>query len=255
MRQATTLHMFSRWVLLWASLFGASAFADYSPYRDLSVLTSAEYGSKYFIVGGARFLIPSNEYWFYSLLPSRYTVPQSVIDSITTVPRDNTVLKSLNSAPVYVVIGGRKWHITSPEELSYWGGDSAVRPVPTGSLQLYESDNYLLVRERTGSQIYVMVMGTRFMVNTQAELNSYGGEAMVKTVPLGSLYDVYMGPQCGQVLREFSSSTVYELGPDYFTLIVSKKPRTTSHPPEGIVPDGALADIPTTAAPLRYCID
>lgn len=254
-RKVTPLHRVSRWALLLVCLFGTRSFAGYSPYPDTSILTSIETGAKYFIAGGAKFQIQPSEYTAYTFNFLRYTVSQSVIDSITDIPYENTLLRERTGSAVYLVMGGRKWHVPTPEELEHWGGASAVDLVPTGSLSYSKFEfaiGNLLVRERTGGQVYVMIQGSRFAVNTPAELNYYGGEGSVRPVPVGSLYDAYLGPQCGQVLAEFSGTTVYELGwaSNPANGLRKKAVSVTSW---GVVPDGALASIPV-ASVVTACI-
>jgi hypothetical protein len=153
------------------------------------------------------------------------------------------------------VISGRKWHITTIAELDQWGGDSSVFPVPADSLKGARFDyanNHSMFQERTTLPVYVSVFASLYPVNTLADINYYGGTAAVKTVPLGSLYDTYLGPGCGDILREISSSTAYELGFSFnWTLVKS----ASTHPINGVVPNGALANIPTVTPPMRACIN
>ncbi|HEX8436904.1 MAG TPA: hypothetical protein VF697_17470, partial [Archangium sp.] len=99
---------------------------SYAPYLDGTLLTdSADSSSRYLIVGGAKFRVSSSERpYFFTFL--RYIVPRSTLDSITNIPRDGTVVRERATAPVFVIIGNRKWLVPSLEELQHFGGESAI---------------------------------------------------------------------------------------------------------------------------------
>ncbi|PTL85515.1 hypothetical protein [Vitiosangium sp. GDMCC 1.1324] len=92
------------------------------------------------------------------------------------------------------------------------------------------------------SRLASRVLGRGTHVTNPSDLAFYGGEANVKTIPLGSLVDRPDKPECGSTLRERSSSTVYAFGMYYSDRTLRKRP--VSAVAGGIVPDGSLSSIP-----------
>ncbi len=215
----------------------------YAPYFDGTILTdSADSSSRYLIVGGAKFRLSASERpYFFTLV--RYIVPRSTLDAITNIPREGTVLRERATAPVYVIIGNRKWYVPSVEELQHFGGESAIRTVPQGTLNNWWFDvmrDGLLVRERPDAEVYVIAGNARFWVRTEADLAYYGGWANVKTVPDGSMDNVSLWPACGTFLRERSSGLIYAIS-DAGGKYLIQNPGSHEWANHLVVPDGALS--------------
>jgi hypothetical protein len=90
----------------------------------------------YVMYGGAKFWIPSPE-WLarYGSWSDVRVVPAGALKAVPTIPRDGTVLREWSSAPVYVMQGGKRCWIPSPQRLFDLGYNwSSVRVVPDGGL-------------------------------------------------------------------------------------------------------------------------
>jgi hypothetical protein len=87
----------------------------------------------YIMFGGAKFWIPSPEWLFrYGDWSNVNVTPDGALITVPTIPQEGTVLREWSSAPVYVIQGGQKCWITTPQVLERFGGWSAVRVVPDG---------------------------------------------------------------------------------------------------------------------------
>ncbi|MFY0562230.1 hypothetical protein ACN28E_00180 [Archangium lansingense] len=246
MRISSLLAFLPRWLALGLSLFGVQALADYTNVPDGYVLLSIEHGHRYMVAGGAKFYIPPAQ---LSAFPGGTTValPQATIDSVTTIPRDGTLIRSYNANEIYVVVGNMFWWIPNPTELSYWDDWRIVNVIPNRwDPAFYNYSNTILVQERSTSQVYLWIAGARFPITNEADLNYFGGYANVKTIPLGTLASITYQAWCGVNLRERSSSTVYTVGYGSSTSATMRRGVTTL-PADGVVPDGALSVFPLTS--------
>jgi hypothetical protein len=106
------------------------------------------------LFGGAKFWLPNNDWverygggrWMGPnppFMPNRVFVPNDklrvmpagYLATIPAVPRDGTLLKEWSSAPVYLMKGGQRCWITSPDRFQQLGLNWAqVRVVPDGAL-------------------------------------------------------------------------------------------------------------------------
>ncbi|QQR46441.1 hypothetical protein JKA73_10355 [Myxococcus xanthus] len=251
MRVLSSLAAIPRVLAMMFCLFGAQALASYATVLDGTVLLSADNTSRYLVAGGARFFIPSTQWSLYSSA-NLVVMSQSSIDAITQIPRDGTLAREKGQIAIYVFVGGMPWWIPNPTELDFWDDWKTINEIPSyweAPFQDY-SIQQVLLRERTGTQIYIWTTGLKIPITNASDLAYYGGESNVKTVPLGTLANHSDSePYCGAILRERSSSTSYYLG---YSAGLMRRYATTSAP-HAVVPDGALSSFPvTTSGP--YCI-
>lgn len=92
----------------------------------------------YVIFGGARFWVPSVDEFNalgYSWA-NVHVVPDATVNSIPKVPHDGTLLRERSHAEVYVVHGGKRIWIPTPDALRLMGYSFAnVHVIPNGSAQ------------------------------------------------------------------------------------------------------------------------
>jgi hypothetical protein len=111
--------------------------------EDGALLKEESTDPTFVIFGGAKFWIPSPaefEALGYDSANVK-TVPNGGLASITSVPHDGTLLKERSTDPVFLIKGGKKFHISSPtrfhELCLYWENlrvvpDAALATIPVG---------------------------------------------------------------------------------------------------------------------------
>ncbi|WP_395809961.1 RICIN domain-containing protein [Archangium minus] len=182
------------------------AFAwNYSSSPDNTVIASTD-KSRWLIVGGARFYIHPAQ-WANYAAPSA-TLTSSAINDITPIPRDGTVLGQTGRHEIFTVVGGMYFHVPDPTELQYFNPNQ-VRALPSNNqhFPFYSgSGEGKLVRERIGTQTYLLQGNAKFLV-PPAELAYF--TAPVQTVPNTSLAKISNTPNCGVLLRERATEDNY----------------------------------------------
>jgi len=104
--------------------------------------------------------------------------------------QDGSLLREQSSAPVYVIFGGAKFHVASPDVLrDLYGGWSNVKIVPDGSLASVPTipRDSTILREQSAANVYVVESGTKRHITTPMVLQRYGGWSVVHVVPVGAL--------------------------------------------------------------------
>jgi hypothetical protein len=236
-----------------ADLITAGLGATLSWMRDGSVVREASSTQVYVIYGGAKFYIP-NAQELYGLgfnLAYVQVLPDGALAYTPTVPRDNTLVRELSSAPVYLIEGGAKFWIPSPQELYALGYNwSEVHVVPDGSLASIPNvpRDGTLVRELSSAPVYLIEGGAKFWVPSPQELYAMGYNwSEVKIVPDGSLSSIPNIPVNGTLVRELSSAAVYVIfGGAKFWIPSPQELYAMGYnwSEVRIVPDGSLASIP-----------
>lgn len=254
-RVVSLLAVLPRLLALCLSLLGAQALAEYTQAPDGSVLLDIDTSDRYLVAGGAKFYIPPAQWSVYSnanLVP----LPWATIHAITKLPRDGTLIRQNGYAAVYVVMGQRFWYVQSPAELEYWGHWGTINNIPNTPWEdRFTNYNYsVLVRERSTSQVYLWNAGARYPITNPSDLVFFGGEARVKTVPLGALTLFPNVPWCGVRLRERTSLITYMLGRNYSTTPPSLAKSVTTGFENSVVPDGSLASFPLGAQGSLFCL-
>lgn len=110
---------------------------------------------------------------------------------------DGTLWKERSSAPVYVMFGGAKFWIPSPDWLRRYGDWSRVTVAPDGALAavpVIPSDGTVL-REWSSASVYVIQGGQKRWITTPAVLDRFGGWPVVRVVPDGGLALIPDGQQ------------------------------------------------------------
>jgi hypothetical protein len=152
---------------------------------------------------------------------------------------------------IFVVRGGGRFLIPSPEEFDANGFDwSQVVETQDGSLAhiaRYPA-NRTLIRERSSPGVYVTFGGKPFGIPSPEVLTSLGFDwAMVRQIPDGSLASLPLIPRGGTLLREQNDPTVYVVEGGQLRHVPSVEvfgARGFVWEDVGVVPDGALADLP-----------
>jgi hypothetical protein len=164
---------------------------------------------------------------------------------------DGKLLSERSADAIYVVRGGGRFHIASPEEFEAGGFSwSEVAETQDGSLThvaLYPA-NRTLVRERSSDPVYVVYGGTKFWIPSPEVLTSLGFDASnVCAVPDGSLAGLLSTPRDGTLLREQSAEPVCVVESGSLRHVPNVEvfeERGYVWESVGVVPDGALADLP-----------
>jgi hypothetical protein len=161
---------------------------------DGCLVREATGATVWLIHGGARFGIPSPD----ALIAMGYTwrdvqvVPIGATEPFGAVPRNGTILREHGDTGIWVVYGGARFFISSPEEFSALGLDPAsVRVIPQGGLgqiPLVPVD-YTIIREIGAAFSWLVLGGARIPVNGDvlAALASGGRSGLPEfVVPAGS---------------------------------------------------------------------
>jgi hypothetical protein len=164
---------------------------------------------------------------------------------------DGTLLSERSDPAIFVMRGGGRFHVPSPQEFEAGGFDWAgVAEVQDGSLRHVSTfpANRTTLRERSSSAVHVTFGGTPFALSSPDGMAVLGLDpGVVRVIPDGSLGGLPALPREGTLLREQSDPAVY--------VMMGGTLRHVPTPEEfeargyvagavGIVPDGALAPIP-----------
>lgn len=140
--------------------------------------------------------------------------PDGVASRIPTVPRDGALLKEAGRDEVFVVLGGTRFGIPSPEIFEGMGFDWAdIRTVPAGalgSLSLVPPDYTRVTEFLTGGD-YVIIDGQQLPVDDarRAQLATLGKGMTLHMVPTGWLGAVPVAaPVAGDVSCNSSVDTL-----------------------------------------------
>ena len=139
-------------------------------YADGTLLKELSKPTVYVVYGGAKFGIPSPE--VFNALGFSWgnirVVPDGALAPIPNgIPRDSTLLKELSNPTVYVVYGGAKFGIPSPEVFNAlgfsWGN---IRVVPDGALASVPNipRDGTLLRGQPSNTLHLVYGGTQFLV-------------------------------------------------------------------------------------------
>jgi hypothetical protein len=161
------------------------------------------------------------------------------------------LLSDRSDPRIYVVRGGGRFHIPSPQEFDAGGyAWSEVLEAQDGSMAHVAAfpANQTLLKERSSDPIYVTYGGLPFHIPSPAVFDALGLDwAAVQTIPDGSLAGLPTVPRDRTLLKELSGAPVY--------VVEGGKLRHISSPDVfeaqgfawdgiGVVPDGALAGMP-----------
>ena len=164
---------------------------------------------------------------------------------------DGRLLSETGDPAIFVVRGGGRFHISSPEEFEACGFDWAqVLETQDGSLRHVSScpANRTLLRERSAATAHVTFGGTPFPVSSPDDITAIGLDpAAVEVIPDGSLGHLPAIPNERTLLREQTDERVF--------VVENGVLRHVPNPQEfdargfawgaiGTVPDGDLASLP-----------
>ncbi|ATB33252.1 RICIN domain-containing protein [Melittangium boletus] len=225
------------------------AFAwNSSSYPDNTVVASSTDKSRWLIVGGARFYIHP-EQWANFAAPS-ISLTAAAINDITPIPRDGTVLGQSGRPEVFTVVGGMFFHVPDPTELQYFN-PTQVRALPANKQHFPSyggSGEGKLVKERTGTQTYLLQGNAKFPVSA-SELPSFTGP--VQLVPNTSLAKISNTPDCGVLLRERATTDNFlYTGNGKYKLTQTELDELGGNLAVKVVPQGTLAAFPNVSTGL-----
>jgi hypothetical protein len=103
---------------------------------------------------------------------------------------DGSVVRESSDPAVYVIFGNAKFWVSDPRILDrLYGGWGVVRVTPDGSLATLDStpDDGTILKEENDPFVWRIEGGQKRHVTTPALLSGFGGWAMVRIVPDGSL--------------------------------------------------------------------
>jgi hypothetical protein len=153
-------------------------------FEDGTVYREESRPEVYVIFGRAKFWIPSPDVLeqHYGGWGAVQLVPDGALAAVPSIPRDGTVLRELSSAPVYVVQGGLRHWIPSPEALELYGGWGAVREVPDGALAAIPESPAIADLSRLYGNLRSVVLSRHFALGKHARRNLFN-EANVLEPP------------------------------------------------------------------------
>jgi hypothetical protein len=148
----------------------------------------------------------------------------------------------------WMVTEGTRLPVAGSVELAALGGAAEDIRFPTrlrwsGSLPPRDG---ALLRERGDDAVFLYAGGAPFHVPDPTALDSFGGEAAVRTVPAGTLQIFVRPPIDGTVLRELSGRKVYLIEAGTRRWLSTRFERAKHGVPASVrlVPNGALESIP-----------
>jgi hypothetical protein len=162
-----------------------------------------------------------------------------------------SLLSEFSQAEIYVVRGGGRFWINSPEEFDGNGFSwSAVRETVDGSMNHVSTypANGTLVRERSADPIYVVYGGAPFLIPSGEVFEAMGFRwDAVAQIPNGSIGGLRKFPADGTLLREVSAPEIFLAENAKIRLIPSPEKFDAlgfSGTNVGTVPDGATVAYP-----------
>ena len=167
------------------------------------------------------------------------------------VPRDGALLKEQSRPEVFVVYGGAKFHIPSPDEFTALGfaqkyirvvSDGQLAPIPDVPL------DSTLLKELSRPEVYVAYGGAKFHISNREEFIALGfAWDDIRVIPDGALARIPDVPRDGALLKERSRPDVYVIRAGQKSHIPSEQRFEAlgySSRAIQVVPDGALASLP-----------
>ena len=218
-----------------------------------SVVLRAPTGEAFIVYGGAAFSMGMGfvgNYSFGLFVPWQW-IPWD------KCPRDGTVVKERSRPEVYVFYRGAKLWIRS-EAVLYQAGFTwnDVRTIPDGTMRSISSTNGMVWREMSRPEVYVSYGGMKFWIPTPQVLTALGFTWDNVIVVRDGLLSAFSATatEFSPPLRELSSKLQYDIN------YAGQKRLITASAPEcgwvvpAVVPDGALASIPTGPNTTLICI-
>lgn len=229
---------------------------------DGCILKEQSSATMYVLYSGAKFPIPSPEalaamgrsagdYWI---------VGDGMMSMVADIPWDGTLLREAGSEAVFVVYAGAKFPVPSLDALYALGlAAQPVHTIPPGGLSVVpavprEGAHF---QEMSGRQ-WQIAAGAKFALPSPAviEVLTASGalEGGIYVVPDGALDGIPSSPRDRAHIRELSSSTEYQIALGAKSALADAVERNklvhSGHLEWrlSIVPDGALAGVPSTPA-------
>jgi hypothetical protein len=124
-----------------------------------------------------------------------------IVNSFLGDLSDGTLLKEQNNPAIFVIFGGAKFFIPDPATFEALGFDWArVRTIPDGALAAVGNlpHDGTVLRELSSAAVFVIIGGQKSWIPDPDVLRRFGGWAVVRVVPDGSLAGIPTGPQVPQ---------------------------------------------------------
>jgi hypothetical protein len=169
-------------------------------YEDGTLLKGDASDATFVVYGDAKFLIP-NPQVFEAMgfdWANVWVRPEERMAKVATVPRDFTLLKEMSTDAIYVVYGGAKFLIPSPEVFDTMGFDwGKVGVVPDGALAAIPaipSDGTLL-KELSTDPVYLIKDQKKSHITSEGRFNELCQYyENVRVVPDGAAAAIPQGP-------------------------------------------------------------
>lgn len=163
------------------------------------------------IAGGAKFGIPDSETHGRLYGGRSKSLPPASLDAIGQVPLDGTVLRE-EAGPLWVMAGGAKFR--APDEATLARLYPGARAVPVWNHAVDSIPNVpaerALLREENGT-IWAIIGGAKVRVPNASIARRFHPDARLLPLWSGALDGITSTPADGTLLREESSSRVYEI--------------------------------------------
>ncbi|PYS08314.1 MAG: hypothetical protein DMG15_27445 [Acidobacteria bacterium] len=230
---------------------GAILSLPQAPNWPDSVVLRAPTGEAFIVYGGAAFSMGMGfvgNYSFGLFVPWQW-IPWD------KCPRDGTVVKERSRAEVYVFYRGAKLWIKSPVVLFQAGFTwNDVRTIPDGTMRSIRSTNGMVWREMSSPEVYVSYGGMKFWIASPDILRALGFKWDDVIVIRDGLLSAFSATptEWSPPLRELSSTAVYDLNetPGQKRLVTT----LGQYCFPSVVPDGALASLPSGPNTTLICI-
>lgn len=126
--------------------------------QDGTLILELSESAIYVVVGARAWWVPNpTELGFWDDTTSVNVVPNGSRDVFLN-PTYSALIQDRTSSNVYLFVAGAVFPVTTPADLAYFGGSSAVKVVPLGTVGQYTTEVYCgtLLRERSSSTVYSM---------------------------------------------------------------------------------------------------
>nr|WP_217441675.1 MULTISPECIES: hypothetical protein [unclassified Myxococcus] len=126
--------------------------------RDGTLIRELSETAIYVVVGAKDWWVPNpTELGFWDDTTSVNNVPTGSRDVFPMLVY-SALIQDRTSSDIYLFVAGAVFPVTTPADLAYFGGSSAVKVVPLGTVGQYTNEVYCgtLLRERSSSTVYYM---------------------------------------------------------------------------------------------------
>ncbi|TMB99789.1 MAG: hypothetical protein E6J42_02365 [Chloroflexi bacterium] len=226
---------------------------------DGCLLQEASSPTVYVISAGAKFAVPNADTAAALGLNLGYVnfVPDGALGSIASIPPDGTLFHELGSDQVYVMAGGARFPIFSPDTITLLGNTSDIRTLPPGALEQIPTlpRDGIMLQEAGGSEQWQIAGGARFRIPDPASRDQLSAAGQLREsflIPPYTVGQVPLQPRDGAHFLEVGGGGEWQIaGGAKFPLPATdvRGALVRSGQLEGaayLVPQGSLAQVPAS---------